>query len=165
MSGSMPAAKGEDAWATYNHNYELPSKVRVCVGSFVHLRWGVPLDEHNTRMWTFTLCKTPRTFLGRFWQDVWYYFWRKPAAVDSNQRKRGPGGVQEGAAEPRLTAEAVGAGHWGDQVPQPPGAKVSGFPYGWAGRWGAKSNHLTRSLTGIRMGLPSSHSRLSAENT
>ena len=60
----MPAAKGEDAWATYNHNYELPSKVRVCVGTFVHLRWGVPLDEHNTRMWTFTLCKTPRRSWG-----------------------------------------------------------------------------------------------------
>ena len=81
MSGSMPSAKGEAAWATYNHNYELPSKVRVCVGSFVHLRWGVPLDEHNTRMWTFTLCKTPKTFLGSSGRTVWYYFWRKPAAV------------------------------------------------------------------------------------
>ena len=81
VSGSIPTATGEAAWATYNHNAELPSKVRVCVGTFVHMRWGVPLDEHNTRMWTFTLCKTPKTFLGQFWQDVWYYFWRKPAAV------------------------------------------------------------------------------------
>ena len=42
---------------------------------------GVPVDEQNTRVWTFTVCKTPKTSLGKFWMDVWYYLWNKPARV------------------------------------------------------------------------------------
>lgn len=81
VSGSAPSASGEKAWAGYDHKVQLPTKIWVNVGSFVHFRWGVPIDEHNTRMWTFTFCKTPRTIFGRFWQDVWYYLWRRPSAI------------------------------------------------------------------------------------
>ena len=80
-AGMIATATGEKAWATYNHNLQLPTKIRVCIGSLVHLRWGVPVDEQNTRVWTFTVCKTPKTSLGKFWMDVWYYLWNKPARV------------------------------------------------------------------------------------
>ena len=80
-AGMIATATGEKAWATYNHSLQLPSIIRVCIGSLIHLRWGVPLDEQNTRVWTFTLCKSPRTIFGRFWQDAWYYLWNKPARI------------------------------------------------------------------------------------
>jgi phenylpropionate dioxygenase-like ring-hydroxylating dioxygenase large terminal subunit len=71
------------AWAGWNHWVELPSKVNVPGGANMHVRWGVPVDEDFTRMWTFNIVKNARTPLGRFWQDVWYYLWRKPGTVRS----------------------------------------------------------------------------------
>ena len=38
-----------------------------------------------------------------------------------HQRKRGPGGLQEGTPQPRRPSEAIGARHRRDTVPQPPG--------------------------------------------
>jgi len=34
-----------------------------------------------TRTWTFTIGRRPKTWLGRLWKNVWYYFWRKPSIV------------------------------------------------------------------------------------
>jgi len=73
----------DKAWAGSIHHVQLPSKIGVPGGSHQHIRWGVPVDEENTRMWTFNIVKSGRTIIGRVWQDLWYYLWRKPGTVIS----------------------------------------------------------------------------------
>jgi phenylpropionate dioxygenase-like ring-hydroxylating dioxygenase large terminal subunit len=63
------------------HNVELPSKIRVMIGASIHLRWMVPIDEHDTRVWTFTLVRRPRNALHAAWQALWYHAYRKPAVL------------------------------------------------------------------------------------
>jgi hypothetical protein len=60
---------------------ELPSKIRVMIGASIHLRWMVPIDEHDTRVWTFTLVRKPRTVLQAAWKTLWYHAYRKPAVL------------------------------------------------------------------------------------
>jgi len=82
----LPVSKrfsAEKAWAGYDHHVQLPSKVGIPGGAHQHIRWGVPTDENNTRMWTFNIVKPAGTVFGRVWQDLWYYLWRKPGVVRS----------------------------------------------------------------------------------
>ena len=82
----LPRLRGmsaDKAWAGSIHHVQLPSKIGVPGGSHQHIRWGVPVDEENTRMWTFNIVKSGRTIVGRMWQDIWYYLWRKPGTVIS----------------------------------------------------------------------------------
>jgi phenylpropionate dioxygenase-like ring-hydroxylating dioxygenase large terminal subunit len=81
--GSPKRFSPEKAWAGYDHHVQLPSKVGVPGGAHQHIRWGVPMDEANTRMWTFNVVKNANTIVGRAWQSVWYYLWRKPGVVVS----------------------------------------------------------------------------------
>jgi phenylpropionate dioxygenase-like ring-hydroxylating dioxygenase large terminal subunit len=69
------------------HNVELPSKIRVIIGASIHLRWNVPVTEHETRVWTFTLARRPRTRLGTAWQALWYHAYRKPSVVVATNEK------------------------------------------------------------------------------
>ncbi len=55
--------------------------------SAVQMRWNVPVDEGYTRVWTFTPVKKAKTALGRFYQDVWYYLYRKPSIVVATNEK------------------------------------------------------------------------------
>jgi nitrite reductase/ring-hydroxylating ferredoxin subunit len=74
--------------ADWDHNAELPSKIRTIIGPSIHLRWMVPVDEENTRVWTFTLVRTPRSRLHKLWQFLWYHLYRKPAIViDTNENE------------------------------------------------------------------------------
>lgn len=65
----------------WDHNVQLPSIVRVPLGASSHMRWGVPVDEWETRMWTFTIVERPRTRLRQLWQDLWYYLYRRGYGV------------------------------------------------------------------------------------
>jgi len=69
---------------SFQHAGQLPSIIRV-FGSgppvSVHTRWMVPITVDLTRTWTFTIGRRPKTWLGRLWKNVWYYFWRKPSIV------------------------------------------------------------------------------------
>jgi nitrite reductase/ring-hydroxylating ferredoxin subunit len=69
------------------HNVELPSKIRVMIGASIHLRWMVPIDEHDTRVWTFTLVRKPKTFLHAAWKTLWYHAYRKPAVLIATNEK------------------------------------------------------------------------------
>jgi phenylpropionate dioxygenase-like ring-hydroxylating dioxygenase large terminal subunit len=69
------------------HNVELPSKIRVIIGASIHLRWNVPVTEHDTRVWTFTLARRRRTRLGAAWQALWYHAYRKPSVVVATNEK------------------------------------------------------------------------------
>ena len=75
-------------WAGHDHNVELPSKVRIPSGINQYLRWGVPVDEENTRMWTFLLWKKPKNFLHAIYQYLYYHLYRKQYEVISiNERQ------------------------------------------------------------------------------
>ena len=65
----------------HHHNVQLPTIVRVPLGSSNHLRWGVPDDDSDTRMWTFTVTETPKTVFGRIYQDLWYWLYRRGYGV------------------------------------------------------------------------------------
>jgi phenylpropionate dioxygenase-like ring-hydroxylating dioxygenase large terminal subunit len=82
-----PSIRYGRAWLPYNHNVELPSKIRTILGNSIHLRWMVPLTEHDTRVWTFTLARKPKTLLGSLWQAAWYYLYRKPSIVIATNEK------------------------------------------------------------------------------
>jgi phenylpropionate dioxygenase-like ring-hydroxylating dioxygenase large terminal subunit len=41
----------------WDHNAELPSKIRTIIGQSIHLRWMVPIKEDETGVWTFTLVR------------------------------------------------------------------------------------------------------------
>ncbi len=69
------------------HNVELPSKIRVIIGTSIHLRWNVPVTEHDTRVWTFTLVRRPSTRVGAAWQALWYHAYRKPSVVVATNEK------------------------------------------------------------------------------
>ena len=72
---------GDTPFARYTgvqHNVELPSKIRVLIGASIHLRWMVPVTEHETRVFTFTVVRKPRTPWHAAWQALWYYGYRKP---------------------------------------------------------------------------------------
>jgi phenylpropionate dioxygenase-like ring-hydroxylating dioxygenase large terminal subunit len=75
--GQSPLPRYQDV----QHNVELPSKIRVIIGASIHLRWNVPVDEHHTRVFTFTLVRRPRTALHAAWQALWYHAYRKPAVI------------------------------------------------------------------------------------
>ena len=69
------------------HNVELPSKIRVIIGASIHLRWMVPVTEHDTRVWTFTVVRKPRNLFHAAWQALWYYAYRKPAILVATNEK------------------------------------------------------------------------------
>jgi len=69
------------------HNVELPSKIRVIIGASIHLRWMVPVGEHDTRVWTFTLVRKPRNLVHAAWQALWYHAYRKPAVIIATNEK------------------------------------------------------------------------------
>jgi nitrite reductase/ring-hydroxylating ferredoxin subunit len=69
------------------HNVELPSKIRVIIGASIHLRWMVPVSEHDTRVWTFTLVRKPRNAVHTAWQALWYHAYRKPAVIVATNEK------------------------------------------------------------------------------
>jgi phenylpropionate dioxygenase-like ring-hydroxylating dioxygenase large terminal subunit len=69
------------------HNVELPSKIRVMIGASIHLRWMVPVTEHDTRVWTFTLVRKPRNVIHAAWQALWYHAYRKPAVLIATNEK------------------------------------------------------------------------------
>lgn len=56
-------------------------------GEVIQMRWNVPLDEDHTRVWTFTPVLKAKTALGRLFQDVWYYLYRKPSIVVATNEK------------------------------------------------------------------------------
>jgi phenylpropionate dioxygenase-like ring-hydroxylating dioxygenase large terminal subunit len=64
-----------------NHNVQLPTIVRVPLGTASHMRWGVPVDDWETRMWTFTITERPKTIFGQIWQDLWYWLYRRGYGV------------------------------------------------------------------------------------
>jgi phenylpropionate dioxygenase-like ring-hydroxylating dioxygenase large terminal subunit len=64
-----------------NHNVQLPTIVRVPLGTACHMRWGVPVDDWETRMWTFTVTERPKTVFGQIWQDLWYWLYRRGYGV------------------------------------------------------------------------------------
>jgi hypothetical protein len=51
------------------------------IGASIHLRWMVPVDEHDTRVWTFTLVRKPARALAAAWQWLWYHAYRKPSII------------------------------------------------------------------------------------
>ena len=65
----------------HDHNVQLPSIVRVPLGTSNHMRWGVPVSDWETRMWTFTITERPKTVFGQLWQDLWYYLYRRGYGV------------------------------------------------------------------------------------
>ena len=65
----------------HHHNVQLPTIVRVPLGSSNHLRWGVPVADSDTRMWTFTVTEKPKTVFGRIYQDLWYWLYRRGYGV------------------------------------------------------------------------------------
>lgn len=69
------------------HNAELPSRIRVMIGASIHLRWMVPVTEDETRVWTFTLLKKPKTVAAAAYQALWYYFYRKPSIIVATNEK------------------------------------------------------------------------------
>ena len=69
------------------HNAELPSRIRVMIGASIHLRWMVPVDEHDTRVWTFTVVRKPRSVLHAAWQTLWYHAYRKPSVLIATNEK------------------------------------------------------------------------------
>jgi len=84
LAGNPGYRGGESPLPKYRgvqHNVELPSKIRVIIGSSIHLRWMVPVSEHDTRVWTFTLVRKARHALHAAWQALWYHAYRKPAVI------------------------------------------------------------------------------------
>ena len=73
----LPRVPRKDMGFGVEHTVQLPSIVRVPVGA-LHLRWSVPVDEWDTRVWSFTISKRPRTPLGQAFEDLWYYTYRLP---------------------------------------------------------------------------------------
>jgi phenylpropionate dioxygenase-like ring-hydroxylating dioxygenase large terminal subunit len=69
------------------HNVELPSRIRVIIGATIHLRWMVPVDEHDTRVWTFTVLRKPGSLLQAAWQTLWYHAYRKPSVIIATNEK------------------------------------------------------------------------------
>jgi hypothetical protein len=47
----------------------------------------VPVDEHDTRVWTFTVVRKPRSALHAAWQTFWYHAYRKPSIIVATNEK------------------------------------------------------------------------------
>jgi phenylpropionate dioxygenase-like ring-hydroxylating dioxygenase large terminal subunit len=81
----LPRKKGPGMtgkpFVNYKYNAQLPSIIRVTRGSSIHMRWMVPLNNDETRVWTFTIIKKPKTWLRQLYEDVWYWGWRRPDEV------------------------------------------------------------------------------------
>jgi phenylpropionate dioxygenase-like ring-hydroxylating dioxygenase large terminal subunit len=77
----LPIAKPTKGRFGSQHNVQLPSIVRVPLGGSNHMRWGVPVEEWATRMWTFTVTERPKNVLGQLWQDLWYWLYRRGYGV------------------------------------------------------------------------------------
>ena len=75
-----PLKSGQGRFGS-NHNVQLPTIVRVPLGTACHMRWGVPVDDWETRMWTFTVTERPKTVVGQIWQDLWYWLYRRGYGV------------------------------------------------------------------------------------
>jgi phenylpropionate dioxygenase-like ring-hydroxylating dioxygenase large terminal subunit len=73
--------KGAAGRFGHEHNVQLPTIVRVPLGFASHMRWGVPMNESETRMWTFTVTERPRTVFGQIRQDLWYWLYRRGYGV------------------------------------------------------------------------------------
>lgn len=61
----------------YNFTYRLPSIVQIDIFDFVHMRWGVPIDKHHTRMFYFGLRRAPgrwRNWLARLYLATVYRY-------------------------------------------------------------------------------------------
>ncbi len=65
----------------HDHNVQLPSIVRVPLGGACHMRWGVPVGDWETRMWTFTITERPGNIFGQVWRDLWYWLYRRGYGV------------------------------------------------------------------------------------
>jgi hypothetical protein len=90
LAGGPQFRGGEPLLARYRgvqHNVELPSKIRVMIGASIHLRWMVPVTEHDTRVWTFTLVRKPKNALRAVWQTLWYHGYRKPSIIIATNEK------------------------------------------------------------------------------
>lgn len=70
----------------WDHNAELPSKIRTIIGQSIHLRWMVPVSADETRVWTFTLVR-PGSPARRVWQFLWYHLYRKPSILIATNEK------------------------------------------------------------------------------
>ncbi len=90
LAGGLRFRSGEPPLPRYRgvqHNVELPSKIRVMIGASIHLRWMVPVTEHDTRVWTFTAVRKPKNLLHAVGQMLWYHLYRKPAVVIATNEK------------------------------------------------------------------------------
>jgi phenylpropionate dioxygenase-like ring-hydroxylating dioxygenase large terminal subunit len=90
LAGGPQFRGGEPPLARYRgvqHNVELPSKIRVMIGASIHLRWMVPVTEHDTRVWTFTLVRKPQGLLHAVGQALWYHAYRKPSIIIATNEK------------------------------------------------------------------------------
>jgi len=65
----------------HHHNVQLPTIVRVPLGSSNHLRWGVPVADSDFCMYTLTATEKPKTVFGRIYQDLWYWLYRRGYGV------------------------------------------------------------------------------------
>ena len=90
----------KETWAGFNHGAQLPSIVRIPNGGYDHMRWGVPVDPVNTRMWTFGISKTPKTIFGQLFKDLWYYFYQKPFQVVAINEKEDFPEFEDGNTNP-----------------------------------------------------------------
>ena len=134
----LPRAKGDGGgaregdvtqkqWAGHDHSLELPSKVRVPTGTHVHLRWGVPIDEMNTWMWTFKHLPKAAEHPGMAVSEHLLSPVAGPSDYYFSERARGPCGVQGGTAELRIAAEAGHRGHRGHILPASFGQAFTGL--------------------------------------
>ena len=51
------------------------------------MRWQVPVDMDNTRVWTFNIGRRPKTWPARGFKNVWYYLWRKWDLRTTNEKE------------------------------------------------------------------------------
>jgi phenylpropionate dioxygenase-like ring-hydroxylating dioxygenase large terminal subunit len=90
LPGNLRYRGGDSPLPRYRgvqHNAELPSRIRVMIGASIHLRWMVPVNEHDTRVWTFTVVRKPRSRLHAAWQTLWYHAYRKPSVLIATNEK------------------------------------------------------------------------------
>ena len=127
-AGMIATATGEKAWATYNHNLQLPTKIRVCIGSLVHLRWGVPVDEENTTGLDLHHLQDSQDHLRQAVDGCLVLLLEQARPGHSHQRKGRPDRLQERAHQPGAAPEARVAGQGIDTLPSEPGQAFPGLP-------------------------------------
>ena len=47
----------------------------------------MPVTEHDTRVWTFTLVRRPKLAVHTAWQTLWYHLYRKPSVIVATNEK------------------------------------------------------------------------------